>query len=335
MAASLLLPTVVVGETLDPICATWLAERAHVVNCPRDQTGDLSQQLQRADGLVVRTYTRVDRSLLEQAPCLKVVGRAGVGLENIDLDACRQRGIAVVYTPHANTQAVVEYVLAVMLDHVRPRPSLEGFVPASVFHDLRRQQVGVQLDGLTLGILGFGRIGRRLGKIATVLGMNVLVNDLLPEAQLRQDVDDRYDFVDKPTLYRTSDVLSIHVDGRAQNRHLIDRHALDQLQPSCLLINTSRGMVVDSHALAAWARAVRDRGGGGVVDVHDPEPPPPHYPLFGLSNVRLLPHLASRTDRAMQNMSWVVRDVVAVLNNQPPRHTALPAGHQPGSPAPP
>lgn len=322
MAASLL-PTVVVSEALDPICAAWLAEHAHVVNCPPDQPGQLFQLLQQADGLVVRTYTQVDRPLLEQAPCLKVVGRAGVGLENIDLEACRHRGITVVYTPKANTQAVVEYVLAVMLDHLRPRPLLNSFVPPSVFHDLRRQHVGVQLDGLTLGILGFGRVGQRLGQIASALGMHVLVNDLLADTQLRQAVDYPYDFVDKPTLYRKSDVLSIHVDGRSQNRHLIDRHALDQLQPSCLLINTSRGMVVDNHALAAWARAVVNSGGGGIVDVHDPEPPPPHYALFGLSNVRLLPHLASRTKRAMQNMSWVVRDVVAVLNHELPCHTAM------------
>ena len=318
-------PRVVITETLDARCAAWLSQRADVVWARYDEPAAMAEHLPAADALVVRTYTQVDADLLDRAPKLKVVGRAGVVLENVDLAACRERGIRVVYTPDANTQAVVEYVLALMLDELRPRYTLEGPVDSHTFHALRKDQVGVQLDELTLGILGFGRIGKRLGAVASALGMTLLVNDLLPEADLRAQVGYDFQFVDKHTLFADSDILTIHVDGRASNRHLVHSDLLFQLRPGCLLINAARGMLVDPAALAAWARsdAVKQHGGKAVLDVHDPEPPDHHYPLFGLPNVRLLPHLASRTDTAMRNMSWVVKDVMTVLEGNEPRDAAV------------
>jgi len=316
------LPTVIVTEALESVCAQWLTDHATVVLPKGDDPDHWHKHLEHAKGLVVRTYTQVDRQLLKRAPMLSVVGRAGVGLENIDLQACQERGVQVVYTPDANTQAVVEYVLGLILDALRPRYSLERAVLSETFHELRRQHVGRQLGNLTLGILGFGRIGRRLGAVAHALGVNLLVNDLLPEAQLRKAVDYPYNFVDKSHLFSQCDILSIHVDGREANHHLIAQSALDQVKPSCLLINTSRGMVVDSYALARWASRVAPQGGQAVLDVHDPEPPGGDCPLYGLTNVRLLPHLASRTRDAMLLMSWVVRDVAAVLEGRSPVYSA-------------
>ncbi len=313
-------PLVVITETLDQACADWLANHADVVWSSHDKPNKLLTHLARADALIVRTYTRVDASLLDHAPNLKVVGRAGVGLDNIDLTACKERHVSVVYTPDANTHTVAEYVLALMLDALRPRATLDAHASPDTFHELRRTQVGTELASLTLGILGFGRIGQHLGAVAHALGMNLLVNDLLHDTQLRQAVSYPYDFVDKPTLYADSDILTIHVDGRSENHHLIDAAALAQLKPSCLLINTSRGMVVDPAALAQWARTTADAR--AIIDVHEPEPPPHDYPLYGLPNVRLLPHLASRTHHALQNMSWVVRDVVAVLQGRAATHPA-------------
>jgi len=317
------LPIIVITEALDAACADWLAQHTHVVWAQQDQPQYLIRHLPTAQGLIVRTYTQVDRHLLDQAPRLKAVGRAGVGLDNIDLQECEKRGIQVVYTPHANTQAVVEYVLALVFDRLRPRPTLDTPISPEIFHAMRRDHVGTAAAGLHLGILGFGRIGKRLGQAAHAIGMKILVNDLLPDAQLRQAVQYPYEFVDKPSLYRQSDILSIHVDGRCENRHLIDANALCQLKPGCLLINTSRGMVIDPAALAQWAKTSAPAGGFAVLDVHDPEPPPQNYPLYGLPNVRLLPHLASRTHAALQNMSWVVRDVVKVLQGQTPDHPAF------------
>lgn len=312
---------ILITEHLDPVCAQWLSARAEVVWCSHEDPS-FASQLRLADGLVVRTYTQVNPALLQGAPRLRVVGRAGVGLENIDLPACQQRGIPVVYTPDANTQAVVEYVLALIFDDLRPRPAMPDQLSAAAFHDMRKKHVGRQLSDLTLGILGFGRIGKRLARAAHALGVPFLVHDILPETQLRTAVEFPFEFVSFADLLQRSDVLSIHVDGRRDNRHLINAAALQQMKPDAMIINAARGMLVDSHALAAWARKTAATGGRVVLDVHDPEPPGADYPLFGLPNVKLLPHLASRTDTAMLNMSWVVRDVLAVLEGQQPEYRA-------------
>jgi D-3-phosphoglycerate dehydrogenase len=188
---------------------------------------------------------------------------------------------------------------------------------------MRKTLVGTQLDQLTLGILGFGRIGKRIGQVAFAIGMKVIAHDLLPEAELRKLVSYPFEFVPREELLERADALTVHVDGRAANRNLIDRAALRRLQPGCLLINTSRGFVIDAPALKHWAVDVAARGGRAVLDVHEPEPPPADYPLWGLANVKLLPHLASRTGPAMQNMSWVVRDVAAVLAGEEPKYPAM------------
>jgi len=317
-------PLVLITEHLDEGAEAWLAERFHVERVRHD-TADFADRLPEAEGLVIRTYTIVDAAMLDRAPKLRVVGRAGVGLDNVDLDACRGRGVAVVYTPDANTQAVVEYVLGLMLDAVRPRTDLPPApgAGAETFHALRKTEVGRQLDTMTLGILGFGRIGKRLGRAAHALGVNLKVCDLLPEPELRQAVSFPFDYVSHERLYADSDIVTVHTDGRPANRHLIGRDALAHFRADAILINAARGMLIDHDALAAWLRAHPDAR--AVLDVHDPEPPPPppEYPLHGLTNARLLPHLASRTPTAMANMSWVVKDVAAVLDGKPPRYPAV------------
>ena len=318
--------TFLISETLDPACADWLSQRGKVVFRTVDDS-DFKRQLATADALIVRTYTQVTGELLDNAPHLKVIGRAGVGLDNIDLEAARKRNIPVVYTPDANTQAVVEYVLGLILDELRPRTDMPITPSAEVFHAMRTNEVGTQLSDLTLGIVGFGRIGKRPGQVAHAIGMNLLVCDLLPEHKLRQAVDFPFDFVGHMDLYEHSDIVSLHVDGRPSNRHLINALALGHFKSQALLINAARGMLVDAPSLAEWAR--RYPHARAILDVHDPEPPSGNYPLYDLTNVRLLPHLASRTNTAMRNMSWVVRDVVAVLEGRDPQYLADSANPNP------
>jgi len=318
--------TVVASESLHATCADWLSKRANLVRSNYREAEELRAVLAKADGLIIGTYTKTNEVLLKTAPKLKVVGRAGVGLENIDLNACRCSGVQVVYTPEANTNAVAEYVIALMLDAHRPRIAIGADTNAETFHRLRRELIGTQLDTLTLGIIGLGRIGRCVGKVAHAMGMTVLAHDLLPPDELRPYLDYPVQLVDQGTVLGETDVLSVHVDGRAQNRHLLNQSKLAQLRPWCLLINTSRGSVIEPTALAAWARSVADSGGRAVLDVHDPEPIPPAlpqiYPLYGLTNVRLLPHIAARTTKALENMGWVVRDVMAVLEGRQPKFSA-------------
>ncbi len=315
-------PKIVITETLDPTCAAWLEDNADVHWVSLDQPDELKKHLADAEGLIVRTYTQVNDELLDMAPKLQVVGRAGVGLDNVDLEACKARDIPVVYTPDANTQAVVEYVFALMFDEIRPRPTLDEVVTPNQFHEYRKTAVGVQLERYTLGVLGFGRIGKRVGQVAHAFGMNVHVTDIVKEVELRKKVDYPFNYVSHEKLYTGSDILTIHVDGRPENNKMINEEVLSKLRPHCIVINAARGSLVDANAMAAWANSVAESGGRAVLDVHDPEPPPSSYPLYGLPNVRLLPHLASRTETAMENMSWVVRDVVSVLNGESPNYPA-------------
>jgi len=311
-------PLILVTEGSHPRPLGWLKERARVIEIPVSDRS-FAEQLGLAEGLIVRTYTKVDAALLSRAPRLRVVGRGGVGLENIDVSACRGRGIEVVYTPDANTLAVGDFVFGYLLQLVRPWAGFHdtAYEPHE-FKRLRETLRGRQLNELTLGILGMGRVGRRVGHIgARGFGMTVIYNDVEHVAAL---LDFDATSVDKPTLYARADVLSLHVDMRPGNENLVGAAQLALMKPTAILVNTSRGEVLDAGALAS---AIRERRlAGAALDVFDPEPPAPDFPLLGLDNVLLTPHMAARTDTAMENMSWVVRDIIAVLEGRPPAFPA-------------
>lgn len=311
-------PLVIQTETLDPTAQAWLRERVDLRVCPYDDPGFMDL-LPQADGLVVRTYTRINRALLDRAPNLKVVGRAGVALENIDIPACRARGIEVVHTPAANTQAVVEFVLCLLLDALRPRVFLDGPLEGRDWHDARNDLQGdCHLSDLDVGILGFGRIGSRVGTVLTALGCTVRYHDIkgIP-------ADERHgcEPVSLEELQKTSQVLTIHIDWRDGNHHFVDAGFLSTLRPDTIVVNTSRGLAIDPTALADWLQA--NPKARALLDVHDPhEPLDAGYPLLGLPNAHLAPHIAAATAPARLNMSWVVRDVVAVLKGETPKWPA-------------
>lgn len=315
-------PLVLVTEGSAAAPLRWLKERADV-----EEVGPASphfaQLLERADGLVVRTYTRVDETLLRRAPALRVVGRGGVGLENIDVPACRARGVEVVYTPDANTGAVAEFVIGLMLKLVRPWWD-NALAPFTSEHFNRlRESAGEQLGELTLGILGMGRVGRALAGVAHGgFGMRVVYHDVVDVSGALVTPAESVSSVEE--LIRRCDVLSLHVDARPANRHLIDGATLRD-GAFRWLINTSRGLVVDAAALDGALRQGRLRG--VALDVFDPEPPLADSVYARLlatwpQRVLLTPHMASRTHRALENMSWVVRDVVNVLQRRPPQFPA-------------
>jgi phosphoglycerate dehydrogenase-like enzyme len=223
-----------------------------------------------------------------------------------------------VYTPQASTEAVVEYALGLMLDAVRPRPAMKHAVDKKHWAALRKENVGKkQLDECTIGILGFGRIGSRLAQALEPFHGRVIYNDLL---EISSDKRSGATPVTVDELFAEADVISIHIDGRADNYHFVGGALLASLKPDAAIINTSRGVVMDAHALAA---AMNQRPEArAMIDVHEYEPFGEDYPLLGVPNVSLYPHLASRTDRGLLNMSWVVRDVAAVLEGRKPEFPA-------------
>ena len=310
-------PLVLIAEPLDPACVAWLGERAETRVLPADQAG-FDDVLARAEGLIVRTYTIVNAGLLARAPRLRVVARAGVGLDNIDVPACRARGVEVVYAPDANSRAVIELATAFMLDALRPRLFLSGALPKDRWADLRKELIAPrQCADLTLGIYGMGRVGRGMARVGAALDMRVLYHDLIvvpPEQRHGAEA------VSREALLAGADVLTVHVDDRPGNRGLIGASAVRLMKRDVVFMNTSRGLVVDAHALADFLRT--SPGAQAIIDVHDPEPVAADNPLLGLPNAHLSPHIGAATATAHRNMSWVVRDVARVLRGESPEHPA-------------
>lgn len=301
-------PLVVITEDLDPAPERWLAERCEVVRCGVEDAR-FEGLLARADALVVRTYTIVDEKLLSRGPRLRVVGRAGVGLDNFDLKACEAAGVRVVNTPDANTRAVVEYVFALLADATRPRVFLDRAMDAKSWNAMRRELVGErELNEMTLGIYGFGRIGSGVARVGRAFDMEVIYHDIreIPES-------DRHGArpVSREELLQKADVLTVHVDGRPENRGLVGAEAFGLMRENVIFINTSRGFIVDAGALGTFMRG-HERA-MALIDVHEPEPFGETYPLLGMKNVHLAGHLASGTKKAKENMSWVVREVWEAL----------------------
>ncbi len=313
-------PLVIQTEHLEDEAASWLAERCRLVKCPSDDAR-FDELLKGAEALVVRTYTDVDQRMLARAPKLRVVGRAGVGLDNIDVNACRARNVEVVHTPDANGQAVTELVFAFLLDAYRPRVFLDEAIAKPDWVSLRTElRAEHQLADLTLGVVGVGRVGQRVCRIAGALGMRVMCHDL---QEIPSEKRSGATLAPIEDLLGACDVVTIHVDGRTSNRHFIDAEKIARLRPDATLINTSRGFVVDPGALASWLGV--HPGARAMLDVHEPEPIAPDSPLLALSNAHLTPHIGAATRAAQRNMSWVVRDVWGVLEGQPPLNPA-PAG---------
>lgn len=303
--------TIILTEGLEATPLAWLKQNAAVHEISYKDGPALAAALGQAAGLIVRTYTQVNADLLTLAPKLQVVGRAGVGLENIDQDACARRNIKVISTPQANTHAVVEYVFNLIFTLARPVVNLKTPVSAEEFHRFRKTSRGLELHGKTLGILGMGRIGAAVGRVAHAFGMKIIYNDVL-------DVVSQVDFpaqsVEKSELYRRADILTIHVSHRPGNAHMINRDIFSLMQNHAILVNTSRGEVMDAYALAEALKTGKIFG--AALDVHEPEPPPADYPLWGTPNLIFAPHLAARTQGAMDAMSWVARDVVNYLDSR-------------------
>ncbi|MEV7998179.1 NAD(P)-dependent oxidoreductase [Pseudarthrobacter oxydans] len=271
--------------------------------------------LARADAAIVRAAYRVDRELLDRMPALKVIARTGVGTDLVDVAEAGRRGIPVVITPGSNTASVAEGVFAHLLALVKKLSTLTSLVRDGRWDDRSAVAVG-DLEGFTLGIIGYGRIGRRVARIAEAFDLNVLAFD--PFA----DVPDGIRCGTVEELLGRSDFVTLHVPLTPENHNIIDADRIALMPAGAVLINCSRGGLVDLDA--AHEALLTGQLGGLGLDAYDPEPPA-HHPVFDHVNVVLTPHLMGFT---RQGMAHTVRDAargaVDVLAGRPPAAVAAP-----------
>jgi D-3-phosphoglycerate dehydrogenase len=271
----------------------------------------LQREVVGAEGLIIRTGGVIDAALLDRGQQLRVVGRHGVGYDQIDIAAASARGIQVVYTPGANTQSVVEHVFALMIGLSRHFPRMMAGLAAGNYH-IRTSITGREIAGKSLGIIGFGRIGRRVGETAyRGFGMKVLYHDIVPAPE---EVEHRANArrASLREVLGDSEYVTLHVPLDPSTRALINRETLAVMRPDAILINTCRGPVVDEPAVAQALDAGRLWGYG--ADVFTVEPPPPGHPLIGRTDVMLTPHSAAQTEEGLRNMATTIaREVVGVL----------------------
>ncbi len=266
-----------------------------------DKSAELQQRVTAADGLIVRNRTQVDDALVQRAERLRVVGRLGVGLDNIDVAACRRRGIAVCPASGANDDAVAEYVIAAALILLRgcytaSSAVMEGRWP-------RQHCIGHELQGKRLGLVGLGGIARETAKRALALGMRVLAHD--PYVERHDPAWNQVQYRELQALFTDSDVVSVHVPLDDGTRGLIDARLLSAMRAGAVLINTARGGIVDEHALVEALRA--GRLGGAALDVYQSEPLSSECGnrFRDAPNLLLTPHVAGVTVESNLRVSAV------------------------------
>jgi D-3-phosphoglycerate dehydrogenase len=253
------------------------------------------------------------RRVFEAAPRLKVVSRFGVGYDAIDCAAAAEHGVWVTITPGTNEQSVADHTLALLLALAR---DLVPEANATRRGEWRRP-IGLELAGLTLGLIGFGRIGRQVATRARAFGLQVLVYDVAPDPAAAAEVGAR--LVDLDTLLAGADFVSLHAPATPETRDLINAHTLAKMKRTAYLINTARGELVDEAALA---RALASgQLAGAALDVFKQEPPDPTHPLLSLPNVIATSHVAGITWQSAERMAALaVENILAVLRGERPPH---------------
>ena len=297
----ILIADAIAAEGLAPLRADG---RFELVERPGLTQSELALALSDADALLVRSATHVTREALAGARRLKVIGRAGVGVDTIDVDAATERGIAVLTAPSGNTVAAAELTLALLLSLVRRVPAADRSMRAGEWD--RKSFTGIELRGKVLGLVGAGRIGSEVARRARAFGMSVIAYDPYLSAEVAQSLEIELSALDD--VLARADVVSIHVPLTDATAGLIGEAQLARLKPSALLVNAARGGIVDEEALV---RVLRERRlAGAALDVYAEEPLPADHPLRALENVVLTPHLGASTAEAQQSVAVEIAEAV-------------------------
>ncbi len=249
--------------------------------------------------IIVRSRTKVDRDVLDRAKNLKLVARPGTGLDNIDVEYAKSKGVQVVNSPESLVEAVSEHVVLLMLALSRKLVEADASTKKGLWE--KNALVGRELKGKVLGIVGLGRIGRRIAEVSRSMGMSVLAYDVIPiPPEVLTPLGARVVALDE--LFRSSDYVTLHVPMTPDTRHMVDAARLATMKPGACLINTSRGGVVDEEALASALK--EGRIGGAALDVFEKEPP--SGPILAAPKTILTPHIGGQTVEAQEDAITVI-----------------------------
>ncbi|RJS77165.1 phosphoglycerate dehydrogenase, partial [Candidatus Bathyarchaeota archaeon] len=296
---------VLVCDPVKNVGIEMLREAGFEVDVRPEITPDqLSRIIRNYDVLIVRSRTKVTRQLIERAERLKVIGRAGVGLDNIDVEAAEKRGITVLNTPEAPADSTAELTIGLILALARKIPSADKSMKEGRW--LKGRLKGWQLKGKTIGLIGLGNIGLRVARLAKAFGMKILFTKRTPPSpEVLKELE--AEFVPLEDLLRRSDVVSIHVPLTEETRGMIGERELSLIKEGAVLINTSRGAVVDEEALLNALQSGRLRG--AALDVYTVEPPK-DLRLIKLPNVVCTPHIGAQTDEAQVEASRLIAEKI-------------------------
>jgi len=307
---------VLLYEDMDAEGKAILKEKAEISIAESLDETYLVKRIQEMDGIIIRANGKATRRMMEAAPKLRVIGRHGVGVENIDLEAATERGIWVVNTPEANDTSVAEHFfgLALMLSKMLKKGETalrEGRWEA------RYQYIGRELHGKTLGILGFGRIGKCVGRMGYKgFDMKILYYDTVEYENAEKEVKAKK--VNLENLLSQSDFVSINLPMLPETKGLLKEREFGLMKPSAYIINLARGPIWDEKALYG---ALKDgKIAGAASDVYEVEPATKDHPLLQLENFIGTPHMAAHTEEALKRMSRVAEDIVRVLEGKKPIH---------------
>lgn len=256
--------------------------------------------------MVVRSETKITRAVLDAAPKLRVVGRAGVGVDNVDVEAATQRGVVVMNTPGGNTISTAELTFAMLVSLARKVPQAHGSMVAGKWD--RKQFSGIELSGKTLGILGMGRIGTEVARRAIAFGMRVLAYDpYMTEARARSLGAEMVQELDE--IYGQAQFITVHMPVTAETRQMLNAQAFAKMQPGVRLVNCARGEII--HEADLLAALESGKVAGAALDVFTKEPLAADHPLRQHSNVILTPHLGASTTEAQEKCGLEVAEIIA------------------------
>lgn len=299
------MPKVLVSDPIDQVGIDILSQVAQV-DVKTDLSPDsLLQIISDYDALMIRSGTRVTQAVIDAGKQLKIIGRAGVGVDNVDVPAATRRGILVVNSPEGNTVAAAEHAVAMMLSLSRLIPDANQSVKGGKWD--RKSFTGVEVYKKTLGIVGLGKIGAHVAGIARSMGMRLLAYDPFLTAERAEQLGCQ--LVELEFLFRESDYITLHLPKTTETYHLINAEAFAKMKPTVRIVNCARGGIIDEEALVA---AIQEgRIAGAALDVYETEPLGEDSPLRGLGkNVVLTPHLGASTEEAQVNVAIDVAEQI-------------------------